>query len=217
MFRLYPRLKKMRLPTYQWNADDIHIHEEALKTPSGWTQPRMIFTNSMSDFFHEKIPFAFLDRVLAVIRSTPQHTYQILTKRSWRMMAYSERIGNFPQNIWCGVSVESAAYKFRINHLRKVRARTRFLSIEPLIGSIGRLDLTGIDWVILGGESGPHYRCMNLDWAREVRDQCLEMGIPFFFKQMGGLTPRSGGRDLDGHEWNQYPLEVPIAVNARVH
>jgi protein gp37 len=195
----------MGLSTYEWSPDEIHLHEEVLQKPLQWKQPKMIFTNSMSDFFHEKIPFDFLDKVLATIRTTPQHTYQVLTKRSWRMMKYSERIGGLPSNLWAGVSVESARYKFRIEHLKKTRANVHFLSVEPLVGRVGEINLASIDWVIVGGESGPNYRPLNLEWAREVRDQCIRAGVAFFFKQVGGVRPKSGGRLLDGREWNQYP------------
>jgi protein gp37 len=195
----------MGLPTYQWEPGEIHLHEDLLQKPTQWKQPKMIFTNSMSDFFHEKISFEFLDKVLEVIRLTPQHTYQVLTKRSWRMMRYSERIGGLPSNVWAGVSVESAPYKFRIGHLKKTLASVRFLSVEPLIGRVGEIDLGSIDWVIVGGESGPNYRSLNLEWAREVREQCVRAGVAFFFKQVGGVRPKSGGRLLDGREWNQYP------------
>lgn len=216
MFREYPRLKRFGLSTYQWTPDQLRIHEEVLNKPFSWKSPRMIFTNSMSDFFHEKIPFEFLDRVLEVMRATPQHTYQVLTKRSWRMMKYGERIGAYPDNVWLGVTVESAPYKFRIDHLRKVKVRTRFLSIEPLIAPIGRLDLSGIHWVIVGGESGPNYRPCNIEWVREIRDQCLAARVAFFFKQWGGLKPKSGGRLLDGREWNEFPRTSNlILVEAR--
>jgi protein gp37 len=208
MFREYPRLKRFGLPTYQWSADEIHIHEQMLEKPLGWKQPRMIFTNSMSDFFHEKIPFEFLDRVLEVIRKTPQHTYQVLTKRSWRMMQYSKRIDGFPDNVWCGVSVESGVYRFRIEHLRKIKAKIRFLSIEPLIGPTGYLDLSGIHWVIVGGESGPVRRPCRIEWVREIRDNCLTSGVSFFFKQWGGSRPKSGGRLLDDRTWDDYPLAL---------
>lgn len=174
----------------------------------------MVFTNSMSDFFHERIPFDFIDRVLNVIRRTPNHTYQILTKRSNRMMEYSDRVGGFPENVWCGVTVESDSYKFRIDHLKKVRAKIHFLSIEPLIGRIGELDLEGIHWVIVGGESGPYFRPLNFEWARDIREQCVNAGVPFFFKQVGGFRPKSGGRLLDGREWNEYP-KVIGSVNKR--
>jgi protein gp37 len=220
MFREYPRLRRLGLLTYQWRPDEVHVHPEMLEKPLHWKKPKMIFTNSMSDFFHEKIPFDFLDRVLEVIKKTPQHTYQILTKRSWRMMRYSERIGRFPANVWCGVSVESDAYKFRIDHLRKVQANVRFLSLEPLIGPINKLDLAGVQWVIVGGESGPFHRPINLEWVRTIRDQCLSETVSFFFKQVGGPKPKSGGRLLDGIEWNEYPkrlssLPVVQAKNVR--
>jgi protein gp37 len=166
----------------------------------------------MSDFFHEKIPFEHMDRVLDVIKATPQHTYQILTKRSWRMMKYAERIGNFPDNVWLGVSVESALYKFRMEHLSKTSAKIRFLSIEPLVAPIGELDLRGIDWAIVGGESGPNNRPCKLEWVREVRDQCQSAGVAFFFKQWGGIKPKSGGRLLDGREWNQFPRAAKPAI-----
>jgi protein gp37 len=200
----------MGLPTYQWAPDEVHLHEEMLEKPLSWRQPRMVFTNSMSDFFHEKIPFEFLDRVFDIVKRTPQHSYQILTKRSWRMMKYAERIGEFPENVWCGVSVESSSYKFRIEHLRGVRATVRFLSIEPLLGPIGSLDLRGIDWVIVGGESGANYRPLRSEWAREIREQCGREHVSFFFKQVGGLKAKSGGRLLDGREWNEYPRPTPI-------
>ncbi|MGD0422325.1 MAG: phage Gp37/Gp68 family protein [Candidatus Bathyarchaeia archaeon] len=205
MFREYPRLKRFGLQTYKWAPDQVHIHEEVLGKPFEWKSHKMIFTNSMSDFFHERISFEFLDRVIEVIRSTPQHTYQVLTKRSWRMMRYGARIGTFPENLWLGITVESAPYKFRIEHLKKTRANVRFISIEPLIESVGKLDLSSIDWVIVGGESGPHCRPCLGDWVREVRDQCIAENVAFFFKQWGGFRPKSGGRRLDGREWNEFP------------
>jgi len=215
MFREYPRLRKMGLRTYRWKPDEVHLHSETVEKPLHWKQPRMIFTNSMSDFFHESIPFDFLDRVLEIIKQTPQHSYQILTKRSLRMMEYSKRIGHFPENVWCGVSVESAAYTSRIDHLRNVQARIRFVSLEPLIGPVGKLDLSGIHWVIIGGESGPLHRPINLDWVRVVRDQCLSEGVAFFFKQVGGPRPKSGGRLLDGREWNEYPKHLSSVMQHR--
>jgi len=205
----------MGLRTYRWKPDEVHLHSETVEKPLHWKQPRMIFTNSMSDFFHESIPFDFLDRVLEIIKQTPQHSYQILTKRSLRMMEYSKRIGHFPENVWCGVSVESAAYTSRIDHLRNVQARIRFVSLEPLIGPVGKLDLSGIHWVIIGGESGPLHRPINLDWVRVVRDQCLSEGVAFFFKQVGGPRPKSGGRLLDGREWNEYPKHLSSVMQHR--
>jgi protein gp37 len=205
----------MGLSTYKWEPDEVHLHETMLSRPCEWRTPRMVFTNSMSDFFHEKIPFQFLDRVMQVIRDTPQHVYQVLTKRSWRMEQYGQQLGEFPDNMWCGVSLESAAYKFRIEHLRKLRVETRFLSIEPILGSLGELDLSGIDWVIVGGESGPEHRPCQVEWIREVRDQCLDAGVAFFFKQWGGARPTSNGRVLDGMEWNEFPKRLAPMILAR--
>lgn len=220
MFREYPRLKRFGLRAYRWNPDEIHVQEEVLDKPLHWKQPRMVFTNSMSDFFHEKIPFEILDRVMDVIWKTPQHTYQVLTKRSWRMMKYSERIGGFPSNVWCGVSVESATYEFRIDHLRKTKAAVRFLSLEPLLGPIRDLNLCGINWVIAGGESGPIRRPCDQNWVREIRDQCIASGVPFFFKQWGGPRPKSGGRTLDGRTWDQFPRprsdQIDILVSSEI-
>jgi len=209
MFREYPRLRRLGLPTYKWEPDEVHLHEEFLEKPLHWKLPRMIFTNSMSDFFHEKIPFDFLDRVMEIAKSTPQHTYQILTKRSKRMMRYCERIGSFPQNVWVGVSVESASCKSRVDDVKEIRARIRFVSFEPLLGPLGELDLSDIQWVIVGGESGPNHRSCKMEWVREIRDQCVKSSIPLFFKQWGGARPASGGRLLDGREWNQFPYALP--------
>jgi len=191
---------------------ELALHEDALGLPLKWKKPRMIFVDSMSDLFHERIPFEFVDRVFDVIRRAPQHIYQVLTKRSHLMMRYSERIGGFPDQVWAGVSVENAQYAFRIDHLRKVRAHVRFLSIEPLLGPVGEIDLSGVHWVIVGGESGANFRPPDPDWVREVRNQCLERGVPLFFKQWGGRTSKSGGRTLDGKIWNEFPRKDKIPV-----
>jgi len=206
MFSLYPRLRKMGLPTYRWRPDEVHVHESMLQKPLEWKKPRRIFVNSMSDFFHERIPFEFLDRVLDIIRATPQHTYQVLTKRPWRMTQYGHRIGKYPENMWLGVSLGTNEMKFKIDHLRQAKARIRFLSLEPLLESLVPLDLTGIDWVIVGGMSGTHWREheMRRDWAREIRNLCIQKGIPFFFKQSSGFKPGQG-TFLDGRRWMQYP------------
>jgi protein gp37 len=210
MYRLYPRLHRMKNRRYPATADIVTVHEDLLNLPLRWLKPRMIFTCSMSDFFHEKIPDQIRNRAVETIRKTRQHTYQILTKRSWVMKRYSDRIGGFPDNVWLGVSVEDSRFKFRIDHLRKSAASVRFLSVEPLIGPVGRLDLQGIQWVIVGGESGPNHRPLNVEWAREVRDQCLAAGVSFFFKQWGGTKPTSGGRCLDGEEWTQFPRRLEV-------
>jgi protein gp37 len=189
---------------------ELALHEDALDLPLRWKKPRMIFVDSMSDLFHERIPFEFVDKVFDVTRRAPQHIYQVLTKRSHTMKKYSERVGGFPDQVWAGVSVENARYRFRIDHLRSLGAHVQFLSIEPLLGPVGNLDLSGIHWVIVGGESGPNFRPVNPDWVREIRDQCVRESVPLFFKQWGGRTPKSGGRVLDGKVWNQFPKSESV-------
>jgi protein gp37 len=172
----------------------------------------MIFVNSMSDLFHKEIPTEFVERVFETMERADWHTFQVLTKRSSLMRNFLRRrygADRGPQHIWCGVSIEDGSKISRVRHLRDTPAGTRFLSIEPLIGRVGKIDLSGIDWVIVGGESGPRARYMDPDWVREIRDQCQEARIPFFFKQWGGLRPKSGGRVLDGQQWNQFPLATP--------
>jgi protein gp37 len=199
-------------PKYQVDGDPatsgpgfgITLHDDQLDLPKRWVAPRLIFVNSMSDLFHPSVPIPFIADVFAVMHDTPQHTYQVLTKRSKRLSSIASSL-DWPPNLWMGVSVESARYRFRINHLREVPANTRFLSIEPLLGPVGDLDLDQIHWVIVGGESGHHARLVQGDWVREVRDQCLESGVPFFFKQWGGRTPKAGGRELDGRHWDEMP------------
>lgn len=168
----------------------------------------MIFVNSMSDLFHKEVPETFIDQVFETMEAADHHIYQVLTKRSSLMRRYLLRRFKHrdpPQHIWFGVSVESAAAKSRVDHLRTSPAAVRFLSVEPLLGSVGKLDLSGIHWVIAGGESGPNARPMHVDWAREIRDLCADQGVSFFFKQWGGIRPKAGGRDLDGREWNEFP------------
>ena len=187
---------------------DLTLRPERLDQPLKWRRPQMVFVNSMSDLFHKEVPFSFIDAVFDTMLRADWHTFQVLTKRSSILRRYvNSRFQDraVPDHIWLGVSVEDGQRKSRIQHLRETRAGVRFLSIEPLIGPIGKLDLTGIHWVIVGGESGPRYRPMEINWAREVRDQCKEAGVPFFFKQWGGFRPKSGGRELDGAEWDQFP------------
>jgi protein gp37 len=190
------------------NGFDLTLRPERLDQPLRWREPRMIFVNSMSDLFHKEVPDEFIARVCDTMERAYWHTFQVLTKRSSLMRdflrrRYGEERG--PPHIWFGVSVEDGSKKSRIRHLREAPAGIRFLSIEPLIGPVGQLDLFGIDWVIVGGESGPRARPMKPEWVREVRDQCNENKIAFFFKQWGGLRPKSGGRKLDGREWSQFP------------
>lgn len=212
---------------------DVQLRPERLELPFTWDRPRMIFVNSMSDLFHEKVPDSFIVKVFSTMNRTPQHIFQVLTKRAKRLLDIAPTLDWTP-NIWQGVSVESAAYRWRVAALRKVGAKVRFLSIEPLIGPVGHLDLNGIHWVIAGGESGPGARPMNVEWATDVRDQCRRGGVPFFFKQFGTLASNpnqkdptakenggisKGGATLRGRIWRQLPrndsLRMPNARCAR--
>jgi protein gp37 len=187
---------------------DLMLRPERLEQPLAWRSPKMIFVNSMSDLFHKQVPFAFVDRVFDTMERARWHTFQILTKRSSRMRDYvNRRYGSeaAPPHIWLGTSVEDGSRKSRIRHMQQMHASIRFLSVEPLIGPMGQMDIDGIDWVMVGGESGPGARPMLPEWVREVRDQCNEAGVAFFFKQWGGIRPKSGGRLLDGEEWNELP------------
>jgi protein gp37 len=194
---------------------DLTLRPERLDQPLRWRQPRMIFVNSMSDLFHKEIPQDFIGGVFDTMEQANWHTYQVLTKRSSLMRAFLRRRygpGRGPVHMWFGVSVEDGSKKSRIRHLQDAPAGVRFLSIEPLIGPVGKLDLTGIDWVIVGGESGPGARYINPDWVRDIRDQCLASGVALFFKQWGGLRPKSRGRDLDGRKWSQFPDVSPTCA-----
>lgn len=200
----------------------VRCHEDRLEVPARWRKPTTVFVNSMSDLFHEKVPHEFIQRTFAVMTKVNRHTFQILTKRSRRLVELSPSLTWTP-NIWMGVSVENVDYTFRIDHLRETGAAIKFLSLEPLLGPLPELNLTGIDWVIVGGESGPGARCMDIAWVREIRDQCQQAGIPFFFKQFGHLSnnPDSteaiaksnggsakGGRLLDGRLWDEMPPKI---------
>ncbi len=190
---------------------DLTLRPERLEQPLRWQQPRMIFVNSMSDLFHKDIPQEFIARVFDTMERADWHTYQVLTKRSSLMRNFLRgRYGSSPgtTHMWFGVSIEDGTKLSRVRHLQDSPAGIRFLSIEPLIGPIGTIDLAGINWVIAGGESGPHARPMQREWVRDIRDQCRAAEVPFFFKQWGGLRPKSGGRKLDGREWNQFPKPV---------
>lgn len=201
--RLAARLKKMGNPRYR-NGFSLTLHHDQITLPLRWTQPRMIFVNSMSDLFHEAVPDSFIRQVFDVMVRADRHTFQILTKRADRLVKLSSLLP-WPQNVWQGVSVENNRYISRVSYLQKVPAMVRFISVEPLLGPIPHLPLDGIHWVIVGGESGPGYRPLNPSWARNIRDQCLAAKIPFFFKQWGGRTPRAGGRILDRKTWDGMP------------
>jgi protein gp37 len=198
------------------NGFDLTLRPERLDQPLHWRAPRMIFVNSMSDLFHKDVPDEFKDRVFDTMERAGWHEYQVLTKRSSLMMKFLKRrygTAPGPRHIWCGVSVEDGTQLSRVRHLQQSPAGVRFLSIEPLIGDVGTLPLAGIDWVIVGGESGPRARQMEEAWVRSIRDQCEATGVAFFFKQWGGLRPKTGGRELDGREWNEFP-KAPFAVAA---
>ena len=197
------------------NGFDLTLRPERIGQPFAWKRSRMIFVNSMSDLFHKEVPRTFIDQVFDTMEKADRHVFQVLTKRSSLMRDYLSRryrSASPPAHIWLGVSVEDSRSAARIAHLRQAPAAVRFLSVEPLIGAVGPVDLTGIHWVIAGGESGPGARPMMIDWAREIRDQCAEQSVAFFFKQWGGIRPKTGGRDLDGREWNELP--VPVASRA---
>jgi protein gp37 len=209
---LAKRLKAMGNPKYQMDGNPatsgpgfgVAVHPGSLTLPLTWRSPRLVFVNSMSDLFHARVPLSFIRDVFAVMAETPQHTYQLLTKRSHRLSRLAASL-DWPSNVWMGVSVEDASQVRRVDDLRAVPAKTRFVSCEPLLGPLDGLDLSGIAWVIAGGESGPGYRPVDIGWVRTVRDACITAGVPFFFKQWGGRTPKAGGRDLDGRRWNDMP------------
>ena len=182
----------------------VTVQPHALRLPLKWKKPRMVFVNSMSDLFHERVPVGFVEQVFRVMRQADWHEYQILTKRSERLLDL-EGIVAWAPHIWMGVTVESREYTFRIEHLRQTGAAIKFLSLEPLLGPIPDLDLEGIDWVVVGGESGPGARPIKREWVIELRDRCRESGVPFFFKQWGGTDRKKSGRVLDGRTWDQMP------------
>lgn len=209
---LAKRLKAMGNPKYQNDGDSrtsgpgfgVTTHPGALLIPYGWKRPRVVFVNSMSDLFHARVPLNFIQQVFAVMKATPHHTYQVLTKRARRLERIAKEL-EWPSNVWMGVSVESSDHYCRIHDLAKVPAAVRFLSCEPLLGPLKNIPLEGVDWVIAGGESGFTARPANPEWFRDLRDACVAGRTPFFFKQWGGLRPKTGGRELDGLTWDEMP------------
>jgi protein gp37 len=209
---LAKRLQAMGAEKYQKDGDPrtsgpgfgVTMHPTSLDQPRRWKSPKVVFVNSMSDLFHAKVPISFVRDVFDVMRETPQHTYQVLTKRASRLAKVAGRL-NWPDNVWMGVSVESFDAVDRIDHLRATPAAVRFLSCEPLLSGLPGLNLDGIDWVIAGGESGPRARPMDPAWVTDIRDQCEAAGVAFFFKQWGGRTPKANGRELDGRTWDDMP------------
>jgi len=203
------RLKAMGVKNYR-DGFKVTLHPHMLDKPHTWKKPRMVFVNSMSDLFHRDVPFDFIEKVFQVMEETPRHIYQVLTKRP-DMMPWSF---NWTDNIWLGVSVEDPDYKFRIDILRECPAKHKFLSLEPLLEPLGKLDLSDIEWVIVGGESGPGARPMKSWWVTDIRDQCLAQGVPFFFKQWGGVQKKKNGRLLDGRIWDGMPDAMNLKKEA---
>jgi protein gp37 len=219
---LSKRLKAMGASKYQKDGDPrtsgpgfgITTHPESLDLPYRWKTPRIVFVNSMSDLFHAKVPLSFIQDVFDVMTDTPQHTYQVLTKRSVRLRRLADSL-NWPENIWMGVSIENSDQLRRADDLRTTGAKVKFISAEPLLGSLftqdASLSLEMIDWVITGGESGPRARACDVDWVRNIRDACTKDGVAFFHKQWGGRTPKAGGRELDGRIWSEMPAAIVAA------
>jgi protein gp37 len=204
------RLKAMGVDKYA-NGFNLTLHPMALDEPYKWKKPRIVFVNSMSDLFHEDVPVDYIQRTFQVMKDNPQHVFQVLTKRS-DIVLYYDKEGwiQWPHNVWMGVSVENEEVLHRVDHLRKTNARVKFLSCEPLLGSLSGLELKGIDWVIVGGESGRKARQMNPRWVHEIRDNCQRNDVPFFFKQWGGINKKKAGRMLDGRTWDSMPPAMSV-------
>lgn len=204
--RMARRLKAMGQPNYR-NGFSLTLHDAAVSQPKAWKKPRLVFVNSMSDLFHPEAPLDFIERVFATMKDCPQHQFQVLTKRADRLIQLAPHLP-WPKNVWMGVSVESAPYRGRIDRLREVPAAVRFLSLEPLLGPLPDLNLSGIDWVIVGGESGPGARPMESSWVIDLRNQCNAARVPFFFKQWGGVRKAVHGRELEGRYWDEMPRNL---------
>lgn len=201
--RMAERLQAMGQPNYK-DGFALTLQPQMLELPLRWRRPQTIFVNSMSDLFHKDVPLEYIQRVFAVMQAASWHRFQVLTKRADRLAAVSDALP-WPKNVWMGVSVESAVYAPRIDRLRETNAAVRFLSLEPLLGPLPELNLSGIDWVIVGGESGPRARPMDPAWVTDLRDQCGRAGVAFFFKQWGGVQKKRAGRLLDGRTWDELP------------
>lgn len=214
---LAKRLKAMGNPKYQVDGDPrtsgpgfaVAEHVSALDIPRRWASPRVIFVNSMSDLFHARVHTSFIQEVFEVMQTTPRHTYQILTKRPRRVARLAADLP-WPSNVWLGVSIENSEQLWRLDELRRIPAATRFVSAEPLLGPLDGIDLSGIHWVIAGGESGPRHRQLDPEWVRQLRDDCRGQRVAFFFKQWGGRTPKANGRELDGRLWDETPATTRV-------
>ncbi len=201
--RLAKRLKAMNNPRYL-NGFKVTMHEDLIELPLAWKKSRLIFVNSMSDLFHPEVPLSFINRLFDTMHKAEWHQFQILTKRSERLLELSSSL-DWPPNVWMGVSVERQDYTFRIDNLRKTGAAIKFLSLEPLLGPLTELNLDGIDWAIVGGESGPGARPINEQWVLDIKEQCQSADVPFFFKQWGGTNKKKAGRLLQGRTWDDLP------------
>ncbi|HMN23341.1 MAG TPA: phage Gp37/Gp68 family protein [Ignavibacteriaceae bacterium] len=201
--RMAKRLKAMGSVNYE-NGFKLTAHEHVVALPMQWRKPQVIFVNSMSDLFHKNVPLSFILSVFETMNKAHWHIFQVLTKRSDRLLEINKYLP-WTKNIWMGVSVENQDYTFRIDDLRKTNAQTKFLSIEPLLGPIKKLNLKKIDWVIVGGESGPKARPMSEEWVVDIKEKCLRQSVPFFFKQWGGVQKKKNGRELEGRTWDQMP------------
>jgi protein gp37 len=206
--RMAKRLQAMGQKNYV-NGFELALHPHALELPLSWKKPQTIFVNSMSDLFLEEVPTDFIKQVFDVMRRAHWHTFQVLTKRAERLASLSPEL-SWAKNIWMGISVENGDYAFRVDHLRTTGAHVKFLSMEPLLGPVPDLDLRGIDWVIVGGESGPGARPMKEEWVVEIKEQCLRAQVPFFFKQWGGVRKKKAGRELQGRTWEQMPRQYRV-------
>jgi protein gp37 len=204
--RLAKRLQAMGQPNYH-DGFAVRVHPNMLGLPARWAKPRMVFVNSMGDLFHEEVPFSFIQRVFKVMQGTPRHTFQLLTKRADRLAEVAPLLP-WAKNVWMGVPVEDNEWLCRVEKLREVPSTIKFLSVEPLLGPLPDLNLIGIDWVIVGGESGPGARPMKRDWVLEIRNTCVDEAVPFFFKQWGGVRKKSAGRELENRVWSQMPRSV---------
>lgn len=204
--RMARRLKAMGQANYR-NGFQVTCHPHMLERPGQWTRPQMVFVNSMSDLFHDDVPQSFIEKTFDVMREADRHIFQVLTKRSARLRELADSLP-WPENIWMGVSVENEDFAFRMDHLRQVPAAVRFVSLEPLLGPVPDLNLQGINWVIVGGESGPGARPMKREWVSDIQDQCRQAEVPFFFKQWGGTNRKKAGRKLNGRTYDEMPAAL---------
>lgn len=208
--RMAKRLKAMGQRNYR-NGFEVTLHPQTLSIPLKWRKPRIIFVNSMSDLFHEHVPINYIQDVFSIMREANHHIFQVLTKRSSRLVEVSEYL-KWSKNIWMGVSVENNDYVYRVDNLRQTEAHTKFISFEPLLSKIQEVNLHNINWVIVGGESGPKSRPMRPEWVTDLRDKCITSNVPFFFKQWGGLNKKKNGRVLEGKTWNEIPSYATLAL-----